>query len=102
MLRDLSKAQRDLADYMSVLSEQAYYAGWMDGLEYALWRTVVNGPMEYGRLSINGDHINELRRLSEACSGWIMFAEEKEETWISMANWAAKYNEYIKSTGGHR
>jgi len=99
VLRDLNKAQQDLADY---LSEQAYYAGWMDGLEYVLWRAVVNGPMEYGRLSINGDHINELRRLSEACSGWIIFDAEKEETWISIAHWTTKYSQYFKSTDEHQ
>jgi hypothetical protein len=33
----LDHAQRQLADYMSDLSEEAYSAGWMNGLEYALW-----------------------------------------------------------------
>ena len=37
MLRDLTPPQRQLADFMSDLSENAYCAGWMSGLEYALW-----------------------------------------------------------------
>jgi hypothetical protein len=37
MLSDLTPDQRALARYMSDLSEEAYCAGWMSGLEYALW-----------------------------------------------------------------
>jgi hypothetical protein len=40
MLADLSPDQRRLADYMSELSESAYCAGWMEGLEFALWEAV--------------------------------------------------------------
>jgi hypothetical protein len=43
MLRDLTPAQCELAKYMSDLSEEAYCAGWMQGLEYALWQVLVEG-----------------------------------------------------------
>jgi hypothetical protein len=36
MLADLSLPQKELAEYMSSLSELAFLAGWMDGLEFAL------------------------------------------------------------------
>ena len=32
-----------LRDYMSELSERAYCAGWMEGIEYALWNAVLRG-----------------------------------------------------------
>jgi hypothetical protein len=36
VLLDLSPQARALADYMSELSEEAYSAGWMMGLEFEL------------------------------------------------------------------
>jgi hypothetical protein len=43
MLRDLTPAQLELAEYMSDLSEEAYCAGWMRDLEYALWDAAYGG-----------------------------------------------------------
>lgn len=67
MLQDLTSAQRRLADYMSALSEQAYYAGWMKDLEYALWEASVGTRREYGRLQISDAHRTQLRAPSESC-----------------------------------
>jgi hypothetical protein len=54
MLGDLTAPQRRLAEFMSELSEEAYYAGWMLELEYALWEALVDGRSEYGRLEFDG------------------------------------------------
>ena len=42
----------ELMRYMSELSERAYCAGWMEGLEYTLWKAVLEGRLKYGRLQI--------------------------------------------------
>ncbi len=91
MLRTLEPEAQELAEYMSELSEQAYYAGWMRGLEFELWDAAVNGRREYGRLSITDEHISELRRLSEAAHGWIVFDEKREEILLPMKKWKERF-----------
>jgi hypothetical protein len=87
MLADLSPQQRQLADFMSELSEEAYYAGWMVGLEYALWEALLDGKSAWGMLELTDAHRTRLRQLSEACDGWIVFDERTEETWLPMSEW---------------
>ena len=95
MIGLLTKSEKKLACYMSKLSEEAYCAGWMDGLEYALWHVIVTGPREYGRLKVTVDHIDKLKRLSSDCSGWIIFDEQKEETFVSLEEWTKIYHQNI-------
>jgi hypothetical protein len=92
MLRDLTGAQAELAKYMSELSERAYYAGWMDGLEYALWQVAQGERVEYGRASFTRNEASELRRLSDSCAGWIVFDPRVEETWVSRAEWGRRFS----------
>jgi hypothetical protein len=87
MLSELTPAQRALADYMSELSEQAFHAGWMQDLEHALWRAVLEGPFRYGHLELAAVHVERLRELREACEGWIRFDETKEESFVPSAEW---------------
>ena len=91
MLRTLEPEAHELAEYMSELSEQAYYAGWMRDLEFELWDAVVNGPREYGRLLITEEHIGELRRLSEAARGWIVFDDKHEEILLPIKKWMERF-----------
>jgi hypothetical protein len=92
MLKDLTEDQRALAQYMSDLSEEAYYAGWMEGLEYALWQVVLGERSEYGLLTFSPEHVSELRRLSASCAGWIAFEDEVGETWVSQPEWERRFS----------
>jgi hypothetical protein len=87
MITDLTNAQRELADYMSEISEKCYSASWMQGLEYALWNAVINGEQAYGQNFITTKDCETLRILSEACDSWIYFDESTEETAISLSLW---------------
>lgn len=87
MFSDLDAHQLELAQYMSTLSEQAFYAGWMDGLEFALWRLVVDGPFEYGQLTLSSAHRKRLIDLSDACGGWIIFHDQLEVTFVTADEW---------------
>ena len=78
MLKDLTPDQTRLAQLMSELSEKAYYAGWMSGLEYAL-------------STFSSQDVRNLLRLSEACGGWIVFDDETEETWVPLAEWKRRF-----------
>ena len=72
---------------MSQLSEQAYSAGWIDGLEYALWKALVEGPCKYGHLLLDGSHVCELKRLSQVCGGWICLSKTGREVFIPLTQW---------------
>ena len=87
MLRDLSTTQRRLAEYMSELSEEAYYARWMDGLEFDLWKAVNGNLTEYGRLLIEDKIIERLTQLSTEAKGWIYFDDKLEEIFMPMDVW---------------
>ena len=91
MLRDLSPQQLALADRMSEISEEAFCAGWMSGLEYDLWRIVVAGSGTYGWFALDGAIIAELRALSDACGGWIVFDDQTEETFVPREEWNQRF-----------
>jgi len=91
MRRDLTNDQRALADFMSDLSEEAYCAGWMEGLEYALWEAVLGVRRDYGRLHFTGAQQARLRELSDCCEGWIVFDEDTEETWVAREEWQGRF-----------
>jgi hypothetical protein len=92
MLRDLTNDQRQLADFMSDLSEEAYCAGWMEGLEYALWEAVIGLRRDYGRLDVTEEQRARLHELSDSCQGWIVFDNDKEETWLALDEWEGRYS----------
>jgi len=76
---------------MSELSEEAYYAGWMRGLEYALWEALIGHRREYGCLDITDDHRTRLRQLSDECDGWVVFDGKNEETWLPLPVWQTRF-----------
>ena len=89
MLHDLSSAQRELADYMSALSERAYAAGWIERLEFKLWTAMSQDTPTLGSMPLTQDEILRLRALSERCGGWICFDEKREETFVPAGHWRA-------------
>ncbi len=91
MLQDLTPPQRRLADFMSELSEEAYCARWMAGLEYALWEALLGDRTEYGWLVVSDEHRARLRQLSDDCAGWVVFDDEIEETWLAIAEWRTRF-----------
>ena len=91
MLRDLTNDQRELFDFMSDLSEQAYYAGWMEGLEYALWEAALGVRRHYGHLDFTDAQLVRLRELSDSCQGWIVFDDDTHETWLAREEWQERF-----------
>lgn len=82
---------KELMSYMSALSEEAYYADWMQGLEFALWKAAIEGAQKYGRLNITDDHIAKLKELSEDCGGWIVFDDVEGEIFVPLEKWRHMY-----------
>ena len=89
MLRDLSPPQRELAEFMSALSERAYAAGWMNRLEFMLWEAIHQQEPLLGSITLAKTEVLQLRAMSERCGGWIYFDEKTEETFIPASRWFA-------------
>lgn len=87
MLKDLDGPQKALADYMSDISEEAYSAGWIDRLEFSLWDVLEGRTNEFGRVQLNEEKLKNLKSLSEAAKGWIIYDSEKEESFVSFTEW---------------
>jgi hypothetical protein len=87
VLIDLTPQQRELATYMSELSELSFSAGWMEGLEQALWRCATTGPFRYGHLQLTVEHARRLKELSDLCGGWIRFDDNHDEVFVPLAEW---------------
>ncbi len=91
MLSDFDQHQRALHDFMSSLSEAAWNAEWMEGLEFELWRAIIDGPFRYGRLELATMQIARLHGLSKSCGGWIVFDDELEEAFVPTDRWKSIY-----------
>jgi hypothetical protein len=72
---------------MSSLSELAFCASWMDGMEFALWRAATEAPFTYGQLELTVDQAQRLNDLSCRCDGWIFFRDDHQEMFATLAEW---------------
>ncbi len=97
MINDLTAPQRELHDLMSSMSEQAWSAGWMQGLEYELWKAVQSPAYKVGRLQLGSTQCDRLRQLSEECEGWIAFDDQHEEIFVPQAQWLTRYEDWASS-----
>ncbi len=93
MISDLNLAQKELAEYMSYLSEEAYSATWMDDLEFKLWQLMNGEITEYGRLEVTSQMIDKLKDLSARANGWIIFDDDKDEIYVPWKSWEKLVNE---------
>ena len=76
---------------MSEISEDAYCAGWLIDLEYELWQILIDGQGVYGRMGLGEPEIQQLRELSDACGGWIVYDDDLEETFVPLAQWLTMF-----------
>lgn len=51
----------------------------------------MGGPLKYGFLEITDEHIAKLKELSDAYRGWIIFDDEKGETFVALDEWLCLY-----------
>ncbi len=87
-----------LAEELSGLSERAFHAGWMDGLEYRIWQIVQGGDRRYGQIRLTDDEVAMLRDLSEQLGGWIRFNDDSgSEEFVDKARWLRIYEEWLRN-----
>ena len=67
----------------------------MDGIEYALWHAVHNGPAKYYWLEISDEQIAELSKLSNRIDGWVCHEDGFGVVFVDKEEWVKMYAEYI-------
>jgi hypothetical protein len=93
----MTPAQEALAGLMSDISEREFCAGWMMGLEHALWHMVTKRLMKHDGYRVTTEELDRLQELSELAGGWIKWTPwcERErgaegETFVPMAEWLSE------------
>lgn len=77
-------ASLGLFSLMTGISEEYWCAGWMDGLEYALWQA--EPGKSYGQGVITDRQATLLRLLSEESGGWWHWVGDNPK-FIRLENW---------------
>ena len=105
-LPGLTLAESELAQLMSDISEDQYFAGWLTGLEYDLWALLQ--ASDTGRIgAFSNTHprdIRRLRELSAATNGWIVLADHANPDLQHMPldKWEAHYSAYVSRQNDKR
>jgi hypothetical protein len=75
---------------MSEISEETWCAGWMHDLEFTLWAALCGDAAER-RLKLTSVQVANLKALSSACQGWIVFRDDTEETYLPLPEWERQF-----------
>lgn len=84
---------------VSDISEDTYCAGWMNGIEFALWG-VLHGDMEdYAGVTASDPRMVALDVLSRKFDGWVMWDNTVKYRWTAFVptdKWVALYAAHRK------
>lgn len=96
-MAELNTFQQALANLMSDISEDAYCAGWMMGLEFDLWRLLhSNPPRPYGMINISDNSMKMLKELSDHVGGWIVVSNDQDHDYdfVPLHEWEQMFREH--------
>lgn len=89
------EAALSLEAYMSDLSEECYCAGWLIGLEHALWEMMkIDRDHKWGMGSVTTVDLARLRTFSRTAGGWW-----RHDEFVPMDEWLVFHEEHGK---GHK
>lgn len=95
--KGLTERQQILADYMRMLSEDLYSAGWMQDFEFLLWQRITTGQLR----TLSRERADLLRDLSKLCGGWIAFNNDANVNefyvFVPLEEWKAKYAQWAEA-----
>ena len=89
--KDFTDKQRELYELMSDISEDCYFAGWMTGLEYAIFGALQDGDLSYGMGEMDSDQVEEVRALSKELDGWIVWVDSDDEPDLPCEEWGPRF-----------
>lgn len=96
--------QKRLLSLMRKVSREYFFAGWMIGLEYELWRAVLRYPQSSEGLLrfIEEEDIAELKDLAEELQEWAHWGEgEVREKLIPLADWQRIFADHEMAVRPH-
>lgn len=82
-----------LANYMSEVSEEAFFAGWLIGIEFTLWRLASHPSMSLRDCCpFTMEQALRLRALSKASGGWVYWDDGIDGlAFVSLERWRQIY-----------
>lgn len=86
-------------DTMSEISEDCYCAGWMMGLEFAVWSALQDGNRQYGMGEMDADQLEQCRALSAELDGWVIWVDDQDHPGLPADEWGARFvgmSEWLK------
>ena len=92
--------RKRLLSLMREISQEHYCAGWLIGLEYHLWKAVLQYPQPYEALlgPIDEESVAELKDLAEELQEWATRDDETREKLIPLADWQRIFAAHEKAT----
>jgi len=99
----LTEPQQQLADTMSEISEFCWFAGWLIGTEYRLWRFMTDPSDDepWGNYPIPAEYRQRLQQLSDVAGGWIYWNDEPSEhpaghgaKFVPIENWLNMFEDW--------
>lgn len=92
---------KELAERMSQISEEAFFAGWMDDLEFHLWDAIHGGSRKYGQVTLTQTQLDGLRQLSGRLGGWVCFGDDEGvEDFVPLDRWVVLYDQWKRKRDG--
>lgn len=79
--------QHELYKCMSDISEDCYCAGWMMGLEFAIWAALQDGDHRYGMGKMDAEQLEICRELAKELNGWIIWVDDDTDPALPIAEW---------------
>jgi probable addiction module antidote protein len=89
--------QECLHEMMRSVSQEVYFAGWLQDLEYLLWQVIEGKLQRDNYFDIDEDRADKLRQLSRLCGGWIICSKHLGTQWVPIEQWTILYQEWLKS-----
>ena len=86
--------QHRLFDAMSDISQETYAAIFMDGIEFVIWKALVDGDRCVGMGEIDSDLLDACASLSKEIGGWIIWSGDLPE-FVTIDEWKKIYDTKI-------
>ena len=87
----MTAQQRELYELMSDISEDCYCAGWMTGLEFAIWGALQDGDRRYGMGEMDAEQLEGCRALANELDGWVIWVDDDDVPGLPNEQWGPRF-----------